>query len=100
MAYVYVFDCQLDMDEPQNIKIVETVKSEALKIYNAYRDDHEDIKKGKPLQFFVANKFPYYLKPDKNCLNIDYEDRSSFKVCDNIIKIKEKLNENGQLVNE
>lgn len=62
MAYIHVFDCGLDLKLNKNKfeKIVLYAQS-IRKELDANFDNNE---RKKPLQFFVANKYPFYIDPE------------------------------------
>ena len=92
MAYIYVFDCTLDYSDSENKHKLEKLRSEALKIYNAYHKQIDNFLV-KPMIFFIANKFPFYIKPEKGKFNIDYYPNDNF-LLENINLAKKILNEN------
>ena len=100
MAYIYVFDCSLDYTEYENKANLELLRSEALKIYNTYHKATDNFSV-KPLLFFLANKFPFYIKPEKGKFNIDYYPKDSYLI-QNINRAKKILNENpsARLIDE
>lgn len=100
MAYIYVFDCTLDYSRGENRLKLEKLRSEALKIFNTYHKPNDNIQI-KPMIFFIANKFPFYIKPEKDKFNIDAYPKENFLI-KNINLAKKILNENtsAQLIDE
>lgn len=92
MAYIYVFDCSQDYTIYENRTNLELLRQEAIKIYNTYYKS-TDSNQVKPKQFFIANKFPFYIRPEKEKFNIDHFPKDSYLI-KNINTAKRILNEN------
>jgi len=96
MASIYVFDCTLDLNEKDsnNLKNLEKLRSEAEKTHQKLNDSIPI----KPLQFFIANKYPLFIPPDNKKLNnnIGY---SNFYT-KNIEIAKNILNKNFMLIDK
>ncbi len=95
MAYIHVFDCNLDF-EVNKKKIFENIKMYAQTLEKEFDANTENENK-KPLQFFVANKYPFYI--DKENLSNNIEQKNFLTSIDeNIEKIKRYFNENSKLI--
>ena len=87
MAYIYVYDCQAKSDEISII--LEELKLYALAQKKEFENNIEDDSK-KPLQFFIANKYPFYVK--ETTININDKDNSNLSNIDvNIKKFQQNL---------
>ena len=90
MAFIHVFDCQSNFDE--NRSVFESIKVYAQSINKHYESEVELIEK-KPLHFFVANRYPFYI--DKEILSVNFNQKKFLTSIDeNIEKIKRFFNEN------
>jgi hypothetical protein len=98
MAYIYVFDCTLDYSHSENKPKLEKLRSEALKIYNNYHKPNDNIII-KPMIFFIANKFPFYIKPEKGQFNINNYPKDNFYI-KNINIAKKFINETYKLIDK
>ena len=78
MAYIYVFDCTLDYEKEENFLKLKLLRSEALKIFNTYHKAGSDSQTAKPKLYFIANKFPFYIRAKQERLRIDFYDKNSY----------------------
>lgn len=90
MAFIHVFDCQMNFDENKNT--FESIKVYAQSINKHYEAESE-LNEKKPLHFFIANRYPFYI--DKETLSINFKQKKFMTLIDeNIEKIKKLFNEN------
>lgn len=90
MAFVHVFDCQSCLES--NRSDFESIKVYAQSI-NKHYDAEAELYEKKPLHFFIANKYPFYI--DKETLSVNFTPKKFMNsIEENIQKIKIFFNEN------